>query len=141
MMSTDKKPYGTDDNSYISAGKIDGIKKLVDAFYHYMDTQDSASGIRNMHAKNLDVVKEKLTLFLCGWLGGPKLFQEKFGSISIPQFHKNFPIGEAERDAWLTCMKMAANDQDYTDDFKTYLLEQLYVPAERIRMVSNQPKT
>ncbi len=140
-MNTDKKPYGTDDNSYISAGKSKGIKKLVDAFYHYMDSQTQATGIRNMHAENLDVVKEKLAFFLCGWLGGPKLFQEKFGSISIPQFHKNFPIGEAERDAWLACMEMAINNQDYSNDFKAYLLEQLYIPAERIRVVCNQSKT
>jgi len=134
-MNTDKKPYGTDDNSYLSAGKQDGIRKLVDRFYDYMESQSEAKTIRDMHQKNLDMAREKLTFFLCGWLGGPKLFQEKYGQISIPQFHKTFKIGEAERDAWLNCMKLAVDEQDYTDEFKLYLLEQLAVPAERIRVV------
>lgn len=139
-MTTDKKPYGTDDNSYISAGELEGITTLVDGFYSYMDKQNHAQKIRDMHPENLDNSKEKLTLFLSGWLGGPKLYQAKHGQISIPQFHKPFDVGESERDAWLSCMKMAINDQDYTDTFKTYLLEQLAVPAERIRMVCENNK-
>ncbi|MGH7180399.1 MAG: hypothetical protein ACREJN_00290 [Nitrospiraceae bacterium] len=42
-----------------------------------------------------------MTYFLCGWLGGPKLFSEHYGPISIPGFHKQFPIGIDERDAKL----------------------------------------
>jgi len=134
-MKIEKTPYGLEDNSYVSAGKIDGIRQLVDRFYYYMDEESQAKKIRDMHPVNLDSAKEKLTLFLCGWLGGPKLYQEKYGAISIPQFHKPFQIGEAERDAWLRCMEKAIGEQDYAEGFKAYLCEQFFIPAERIRAV------
>ncbi len=127
-------PYGKGDNSYQTAGAYEGIKKLVDAFYEQMDSLPEAAVIRAMHPEDLTVAREKLCLFLCGWLGGPKLFKEKYGAnISIPKFHQQFPIGIAERDAWLLCMKVAAEEQPFPEDFKRYLLEQLFVPAERSR--------
>ena len=134
-MQIKETQYGVQDSSYTTAGKLEGIKVLVDSFYNYMDTLADAKKIRDMHPKDLELSKDKLTLFLCGWLGGPRMYQEKYGSISIPEIHKTLQVGEAERDAWLSCMKMAVDDQPYPESFKTYLLEQLFVPAERIRVV------
>lgn len=129
----EKRPYGQGDASFQAAGGFDGIKALVDDFYAAMDTLPEAAHIRAMHPADLSTSADKLTRFLCGWLGGPRLFSEKYGPIAIPKFHQAFPIGPAERDAWLLCMKVAAAKQPFADDFKTYLLEQLYVPAERSR--------
>lgn len=128
--------YGQQDASYQAAGGLEGITKLVESFYGYMDKLDEAKIIRAMHPKDLTVSKDKLTCFLSGWLGGPRLFAEKYGAISIPMIHKHLTVNSAERDAWLLCMKRAADDQNYEEKFKTYLLEQLFVPAERIRQVS-----
>ena len=80
-------------------------------------------------------------LFLCGWLGGPKRYQEKYGAIGIPRVHAHLPIGTAERDQWLTCMSESVAEQPFADDFKRYLMEQLYVPAEAVRRrCSGEPK-
>ena len=133
-----KLNYGQHDASYQAAGDLDGIRKLVDSFYNYMDSFEEAKIIRAMHAKDLTLSKDKLTCFLSGWLGGPRLFSEKYGAISIPMVHKHLTVDSAERDAWLLCMRHAANDQPYDEKFKTYLLEQLFVPAERIRQVNNK---
>lgn len=130
---TEQRPYGQGDASFQAAGGYEGIKQLVDAFYSAMDTLPEAAGIRAMHPADLTSSADKLTLFLCGWLGGPKLFAEKYGAIAIPRFHMAFPIGPAERDAWLLCMKVAADQQPFAEDFKQYLLQQLYIPAERSR--------
>ncbi len=124
--------YGKDDASYRAAGGVEGIEKLVDAFYHYMDTEDSAQDIRAMHKNDLTEVKKRLSYFLSAWLGGPKLYSQNWGPISIPSFHSQFPIDQASRDAWLHCMQKSIDDQDYADDFKLYLIEQLAVPADRI---------
>ena len=72
--------------------------------------------------------------FFCGWLGGPRRYNEKYGSISIPGVHRHLSIEEPERDAWLTCMQRAIEQQPFAADFKQYLLEQLAIPAERIRI-------
>lgn len=132
------KPYGVEDASFQAAGGQVGIGKLVDRFYEVMDELPDAQAIRAMHPDDLAVARDKLTLFLCGWLGGEKLFSKKYGPIMIPRAHAHLEIAEAERDAWLACMKIAVDEQDYALDFKTYLIEQLYVPAERCRMASQQ---
>ena len=125
--------YGSKDASFQAAGGEVGIRCLVDAFYDEMDRADYAKNIRAMHPQDLEVSRDKLTLFLCGWLGGPRLYAEKYGGISIPSAHAHLDIGLAERDAWLRCMKVALDKQDYAPDFKIYLLEQLSIPAERVR--------
>lgn len=132
------RPYGVEDASFQAAGGQVGIGKLVDRFYEVMDELPEAETIRAMHPDDLVVARDKLTLFLCGWLGGEKLFSKKYGPIMIPRAHAHLEIAEAERDAWLACMKIAVDEQDYARDFKTYLIEQLYVPAERCRMASQQ---
>jgi hemoglobin len=98
-----------------------------------MDRLPEARKIREMHAPDLAEVKDKLARFLCGWLGGPRLFQEKYGPISIPAVHTPFPIGPAERDAWMLCMGKAVEAQPFEEPFKVYLMTQLAVPAERVR--------
>ena len=128
--------YGVGDCSYKMAGGLVGITQLVDAFYDYMQQLKEAKHIRDMHSKDLSQSRKKLAYFLSGWMGGPKLYAEHFGSINIPQAHKHLAVGVAESEAWLLCMQKAVDDQPYTESFKVYLMQQLRVPAERIRMVS-----
>jgi hemoglobin len=127
------KKYGIGDTSFQAAGGESGVSQLVNDFYEAMDSRSSAKQIRDMHPENLDVSRDKFFRFLCGWLGGPKLYQQKYGGISIPTAHHKFNIGIKERDDWLCCMKHALNKQPYEEDFKKYLLDQLAIPAERCR--------
>ena len=79
----------------------------------------------------------KLKVFLAGWLGGPKEYAKRFRKIRIPHVHAHLAIDEAERDAWLACMKQAVDAQDaWSDDFKAYFLRAIAVPAERVRQAS-----
>ena len=137
-MTEDTPPYGHEDTSFKAAGEFDGIKQLVDDFYDIMETAPEGAHIVRMHPRDLTVSRDKLTRFLCGWLGGPKLFSEKYGPIAIPMAHQHLKIGTAERDAWLFCMQQAIGKQPYADSFKQYLFEQLCVPAERTRIVSEK---
>ncbi|WP_323813053.1 group II truncated hemoglobin [Cellvibrio sp. NN19] len=137
---TDTPLYGFSDTSFQAAGGIDGIRQLVDDFYTEMDTLPEALTIRKMHKADLTESRDKLTLFLCGWMGGPVRYQDKYGSINIPRDHAHLAIGEAERDAWLLCMERAIAKQSYSDSFSKYLLAQLRIPAERIFMTSKKPQ-
>jgi hemoglobin len=133
MTKTDDRPYGTDDASYLAAGGEAGIRTLVDAFFKRMSSDARFAAIFEMHPEDIAISRDKLARFLCGWLGGPKLFSEKYGSISIPRAHQHLPIATAERDQWLTCMKESVDEQPFHPDFKRYLLEALFVPAEGVR--------
>jgi hemoglobin len=128
------KKYGDGDTSYQAAGGEDGIRQLVDDFYDVMEQLPQAAKIRAMHPDDITVTRDKLTRFLCGWLGGPKLFREKYGPIQIPRAHSQLDIGIEERDAWLKCMELALDKQlSYADSFKRYMLKELFRPADRSR--------
>jgi len=135
-MQTNENGSDIGTTPYQEAGELAGITRLVDTFYVNMDTLPEAEIIRKMHPQDLAESRKKLTYFLCGWLGGPKLYQEHYGPISIPGFHKQFPIGSDERDAWLLCMEQAIAIQPYKEPFKEYLLAALRIPAERVRQVN-----
>ena len=136
MVNAKSCEYGVGNNSYIMAGELSGLIKLVDQFYTNMDNFSEAKKIRNMHTSDLSDSRKKLTYFLSGWLGGPKLYAENYGSINIPLAHKHLFVGIEESEAWLYCMQQAIAEQPYEAKFKTYLLQQLRVPAERILMTS-----
>jgi hemoglobin len=128
------RAYGDGDASFQAAGGEAGIRALVDSFYDFMDSLPEARRIRGMHPADLGESRDKLARFLCGWLGGPRRYREKYGPISIPGVHAHLPIGEADRDAWLECMRRAAAEQPHADAFRAYLLAQLAIPAERVRL-------
>lgn len=127
--------YGVGDASYQAVGELPGLTRLVDDFYDIMDTIPEAKGIRAMHSGNMVEIRKKLTYFLAGWLGGPRLYRQEYGPIHIPMAHRDMAIGEEERDAWMLCMQKAVAKQPFAESFKEYLIAQLWVPAERIRMV------
>ncbi len=131
--------YGEGDTSYRAAGGREGLTRLVDAFYRIMDEAPFAHCIRRMHARDLTVSRDKLTLFLCGWLNGPSLYAGKYGPIRIPSAHAHLRIGPRERDAWLRCMELAIAEQDYAPEFAAYLLRELRFPAQRVLETSRDP--
>jgi hemoglobin len=136
LMSLDQGPaFGVGDASFQAAGGEPGLQRLVADFYQVMEQAPQAAKVRAMYPEDVSEARDRLASFLSGWLGGPKRYAEKYGSISIPQFHTRWQVGEAERDAWLFCMEQAIARQPYTPAFAEYLLRQLRVPAERIRQV------
>ena len=110
-----------------------GIRQLVDDFFDRMAADPRFVTIHRMHPDDNAMSRDKLARFLCGWLGGPKLYREKYGAIGIPRVHAHLAIASDERDQWLTCMSECVARQPFADDFKRYLMEQLFVPAEAVR--------
>jgi hemoglobin len=135
-MNTSPKQYGQADATYQAAGELEGITKLVDFFYDFMDTLPEALTIRAMHPDDLTLSRQKLAYFLSGWMGGPRLYAEHFGSIGIPRVHMHLTIESEERDAWMLCMDKALGKMNYPETLKAYLMEQLFRPAEMIRQTS-----
>lgn len=135
MNTTDREQpaFGEGAASFRAAGGEAGLRQLVDAFFDRMASDERFATIHDMHPSDNEMSRDKLARFLCGWLGGPKRYQEKYGPIGIPRAHGHLPITAVERDQWLTCMQEAIAEQPFSPDFKDYLLEQLRVPAEGVR--------
>ena len=102
-------------------GGDEGLQLLVKLFYDNMDTLAEAKQIRNLHAKDLRSSREKLFMFLSGWMGGPDRYIAAFGHPRLRARHLPFPIGTEERDQWLMCMRKALDEID----IDTMLREQL----------------
>lgn len=132
-MTDDEPQYGTGDASFQAAGGVDGIRQLVDNFFDRMGSDARFATIHAMHPEDKEESRDKLHRFLCGWLGGPRLYREKYGSIGIPRVHAHLAIATAERDQWLTCMSESVEEQAFASEFRKYLMEQLYIPAEAVR--------
>lgn len=110
-----------------------GVRALVDAFYDHMDIDDAYQSIRTLHPHTLDSSRDKLYWFLSGWLGGPSLYIERFGHPRLRARHLPFPIGEAERDAWLACMRDALQDREIDSALSEWLMSQLFGTADWMR--------
>ncbi len=119
--------------AYDMIGGEAGVRRLVDRFYDLMDTAPEAAGIRALHAGSLKVSREKLYLFLSGWMGGPPLYVERYGHPMLRARHLPFSIGEKERDEWLWCMERALVEQEMPDMLRDYLRDRFRSVAEHMR--------
>ncbi len=93
--------------AYEALGGDARVRALVDRFYDLMELEPAYAGIRKLHPVPIDTSRDKLYWFLCGWLGGPPLYEQRFGHPRLRARHLPFAIGIAERDAWMACMKQA----------------------------------
>jgi hemoglobin len=88
-------------------GGESGVRTLVDRFYDLMDLEPRFAGLRALHPTALDGSRDKLHWFLCGWLGGPNHYIERFGHPRLRARHLPYAIGADERDQWMACMQQA----------------------------------
>ncbi len=109
------------------------VRKLCDRFYELMDTVPQFSSLRAMHPADLSGSRDKLYMFLSGWLGGPDLFVEKFGHPRLRARHSPFEIGTNERDQWVACMVLAMEDVGLEEGVRAKLLENFFKTADFMR--------
>ena len=77
------------------------VRRLVDRFYDLMELEPAYAALRAMHPTTLEGSRDKLFWFLCGWLGGPDHYIQRFGHPRLRMRHMPFVIAERERQAWL----------------------------------------
>lgn len=122
---------------YELLGGETGLWQLINRFYDLMDTAPEYYGIRKLHPQDLSGSRDKLFMFLSGWLGGPGLYVEKFGHPMLRARHLPFPIDVAERDAWLACSMQAMEDTGVEETLREGLLKAFFGTADWMR---NQPE-
>ena len=111
------------------------IVQLVDVFYHIMNSNSQAAPIRALHPADLTNSREKLSLFLVGWTGGPQHYIERYGHPRLRQRHMGFNIGERERDQWMFCMIRAMQQLNFDETLTQKLSQQLHGLADFMRNV------
>lgn len=127
-------PVSVSRNSHFDQiGGVEIITALVERFYHYMVSLPEAQSILEMHPTDLTGVKHVLVLFLVEWMGGEKQYSAQRGHPRLRMKHMNFPIGAAERDAWIMCMRMALDDMVPDATLRTQLEQAFFKTADFIR--------
>ena len=109
------------------------VHALVDRFYDLMDLEPAYRELRASHGTTLDEARLKLFWFLCGWLGGPQHYQERFGHPRLRMRHMPFKIGIIERDQWLACMDQAMGETGVPEDLRVRLRESFFKTADWMR--------
>ena len=82
---TDDVPTGVTPFAWIGGETV--VRSLVDRFYDLMDLEPGYTALRAAHGSSLDKARDHLFWFLCGWLGGPDYFVERFGHPRLRARH------------------------------------------------------
>lgn len=114
-------------------GGESAIRPLVDRFYDLMDLEPGYVELRAAHGSTLQDARDKLFWFLCGWLGGPDHYQERFGHPRLRARHMPFAIGIRERDQWVACMDQAMGEVGVPDDLRARLRQSFMNTADWMR--------
>jgi hemoglobin len=130
MQTEDKPPYET---PFEWIGGEDKVKQLVERFYDLMDLEPAYAQLRAAHGTELGRARQNLFWFLCGWLGGPDHYVERFGHPRLRARHMPFAIGIQERDQWLACMDQAMGEVGVDETLRARLRDSFFKTADWMR--------
>ncbi len=124
---------GPGETPYEQIGGDARVREMVDRFYDLMDLEPAYAGIRKLHPPSLETSREKLYMFLSGWLGGPGLYMEKYGHPMLRARHLPFAIASSERDQWMDCMKRAMEEIGVEEALRKGLYNAFFQTADWMR--------
>ncbi len=133
MSRSDEAAPSAGPSPFERLGGEPGVRAIVDRFYDLMDLEPRFAALRAVHPTELDSARDKLFWFLCGWLGGPQHYTERFGHPMLRARHLPYPIGSVERDQWMGCMLQALEDEAVEPALAQRLGEALYGTADWMR--------
>jgi hemoglobin len=85
------------------------IFQMLEDFYSELEK----SPIRNLFPEDMKEASKRSAAFFVFILGGPPLYQQKFGAPRMRQRHLPFAIDENARQVWLQCfMKILQNAEE-----------------------------
>jgi hemoglobin len=111
------------------------MRALVERFYDLMDLEPAYAALRAAHGPDLVSAREKLNWFLCGWMGGPQHYVERFGHPRLRMRHMPFKIGILERDQWLACMDQAMGELGVDAGLRARLNASFFQTADWMRNI------
>ena len=118
---------------YELIGGEEGVRALVERFYDLVELEPEFAKLRAVHGSTLEQAREKLFMFLSGWLGGPQLYAERFGHPMLRARHLPFAIGVEERDQWMACMVRAMHETEVPEGLREHLEQALFKTADWMR--------
>ena len=112
--------------------------RLVERFYEGVVTDDVLLPLYPEQS-DLSGAKERLTLFLQQYWGGPTTYSDVRGHPRLRQRHFPFVIGERERDRWMVHMMAAVDELSPNDSVHQQLME--YMAMASTAMINTRRET
>jgi len=117
---------------YEAAGGEEMFRRLVDRFY---DGVEADPVLRPLYPEpDLAGARQRLTLFLIQYWGGPQTYSQERGHPRLRLRHLPFSIGGEERDAWLRHMTEAVRSLRLAEPLSAELLR--YFEAASAAMIN-----
>jgi hemoglobin len=130
MQIQERSPFAT---PYEWIGGEPRVRELTERFYDLMDLEPNYAVLRGVHGPDLANARQRLFMFLCGWLGGPSYYTDEFGHPRLRMRHMPFAIGIKERDQWLACMNQAMQEVQVPEDLRQRLNQSFFQTADWMR--------
>lgn len=81
---------------------------MLEDFYHELEKSE----IRHLFPEDMVKASQKSAAFFVSLLGGPPLYQQKYGPPMMRQRHMPFTIDEKARQVWLSCFTIILVDAE-----------------------------
>ncbi|MCA9576472.1 MAG: cyanoglobin [Myxococcales bacterium] len=112
------------------------VDRIAQRFYDVMEEREPALTL--LHARDAAGKvdrgsRERFSLFLLGWLGGPGEYMARHGHPRLRMRHGRVPVDIAMRDAWLRCMDAALTECGVEGELRTFLDERFAHVANFLR--------
>ncbi|WP_289141686.1 globin [uncultured Brevibacillus sp.] len=114
---------------YDMIGGADTLARLVDNFY---DLVAKHPDLAPLFPEDFTEVKERQYQFLTQFLGGPTLYTDQHGHPMLRARHMRFPIGAAQAEAWLACMKEAMDQTGLQGELRQQIFDRLRLTAHHM---------
>ncbi|MFI9485654.1 globin [Promicromonospora sp. NPDC052451] len=113
----------TEESFYDAVGGHDTFVRLVDAFY---DGVADDPVLRPMYPEeDLGPARDRLTLFLEQYWGGPTTYSQQRGHPRLRMRHAPFKVNPDARDRWLAHMRAAVDTLDLAPIHESQLWDYL----------------
>jgi hemoglobin len=119
-------------------GGSEFFDRLVDRFYEGVASDDVLLPLYPEQS-DLTGAKERLTLFLQQYWGGPTTYSDERGHPRLRQRHFPFVIGQLERDRWMVHMMAAVDELSPNDSVHQQLAQ--YMAMASTAMINSPSAT
>lgn len=121
---------------YEAVGGTPFFAALVERFYDRVETDEL---LRPMYPRDLTGAKERLTLFLVQYWGGPSTYSDERGHPRLRMRHNPFVVDTAARDAWLAAMLGALEEAPPAEPMRSAMIEYFVRSADFMRNAPDTP--
>jgi hemoglobin len=125
-------------NAYELMGGSEKVRAVVETFYEEMFRNEPA--LTKLHRLDPDgrvakPMREKVALYLIGWMGGPQDYVAQNGHPRLRMRHFHVKVDKAMSEAWMRSMKSAFEKHQVTGEVRAFLEEKLTALADHMRNV------